>query len=115
MLKVLKIIYNGRRRNYRQHTLVPIISPFLIFTNPRSARLISGPDRKGRSSFPKVYYATQISVNPVTILMFVNNPALFEENYRRFIVGRLRTLLPIREVPIRLLAKPHRELKSSRE
>ena len=74
-----------------------------------------GSARKGRSSFPKVYYVTQISVNPVTILMFVNNPAFFEENYRRFIIGRLRTLLPIREVPIKLLAKPHRELKPGRK
>lgn len=62
--------------------------------------------KKGR---PKIYYATQIAVNPVTILMFVNRPDLFEENYRRFIVNRLRTMLPIEEVPIRLLARKHRE------
>jgi len=58
---------------------------------------------------PKIYYATQIAVNPVTILMFVNNLELFEENYRRFIIGRLQSLLPISEVPIRLLARPHRK------
>jgi len=61
---------------------------------------------KGR---PKLYYATQIAVNPVTILMFVNRSELFEENYRRFIVNRLREMLPIDEVPIRLLARPHRK------
>jgi GTP-binding protein len=58
---------------------------------------------------PKIYYATQIAVNPITILMFVNNPELFDENYRRFIVNRLRQLLPIDEVPIRLLARSHRK------
>jgi GTP-binding protein len=57
-----------------------------------------------------VYYVTQIAANPVTILMFVNNPALFDENYRRFVTGRLRDLLPVAEVPIRLLAR----LKTSR-
>jgi predicted GTPase len=41
--------------------------------------------------------------------MFVNNPRLFDDNYRRFIIGRLRNLLPIGEVPIRLLARSHRE------
>jgi len=61
---------------------------------------------KGR---PRIYYATQIATNPVTIVMFVNNPKLFDENYRRFIVGRLRELLPIAEVPIKLLARSHRE------
>ncbi len=60
-------------------------------------------------AWPKFYYATQISTNPVTILMFVNNPKLFDESYRRFIIGRLRTALPIGEVPIRLLARSHRE------
>ena len=64
---------------------------------------------RGKTGWPKIYYATQITVNPVTILMFVNRPELFEENYRRFIIGRLRELLPIDEVPIRLLARSHRE------
>ena len=65
---------------------------------------------KGRKKgWPKIYYVTQIAVNPVTILMFVNRPELFEENYRRFITNRLRSMLPIEEVPIRLLARPHRK------
>ena len=64
---------------------------------------------KGKSGWPKIYYATQISVNPIAILMFVNKPELFEENYRRFIIGRLRELLPVEEVPIRLLARSHRK------
>ncbi|UCG57220.1 MAG: ribosome biogenesis GTPase Der, partial [Phycisphaerales bacterium] len=58
-----------------------------------------------RAGFPKVYYATQISTNPITILMFVNNTGLFDENHRRFIVGRLRSMLPVGEVPIRLMAR----------
>jgi len=68
-----------------------------------------GIARSGKRGRPKIYYATQVAVNPVTILMFVNNPELFEENYRRFIVNRLRSLLPIDEVPIRLFARKHRE------
>jgi len=65
---------------------------------------------KGRKKgWPKIYYVTQVAVNPVTILMFVNRPELFEENYRRFIISRLRSILPIEEVPIRLLARKHRE------
>ncbi|MHC4417625.1 MAG: ribosome biogenesis GTPase Der [Planctomycetota bacterium] len=66
---------------------------------------------KRAKGVPKIYYATQIAVNAVSILMFVNRPELFEENYRRFIVNRLRDMLPIAEVPIRLLARSHREGK----
>jgi predicted GTPase len=40
------------------------------------------------------------------MMMFVNDPGLFDENHRRYIVGRLRDLLPVAEVPIRLLARP---------
>jgi len=65
--------------------------------------------KRSNKGWPKIYYATQVAVNPVTILMFVNKPELFEENYRRFIVNRLRSILPIDEVPIRLLARRHRE------
>ncbi len=64
---------------------------------------------RNKAGRPKIYYATQIAVNPVTILMFVNKPVLFEENYNRFIIGRLQSLLPISEVPLRLLARPHRK------
>jgi GTP-binding protein len=63
---------------------------------------------KRKAGWPKIYYATQIAVNPVTILMFVNKPELFEENYRRFILNRLQLMLPIAEVPIRLLVRSHR-------
>jgi GTP-binding protein len=66
---------------------------------------------KRAKGVPKIYYATQIAVNPISILMFVNSPELFEESYRRFIVNRLRDMLPIAEVPIRLLARSHREGK----
>jgi len=60
---------------------------------------------------PKTYYATQVAVNPVTILMFVNKPELFEENYRRYIISRLQELLPIAEVPVRLLVRSHYETR----
>jgi GTP-binding protein len=66
---------------------------------------------KRRTGWPKIYYATQIAVGPVTILMFVNKPELFDERHLRFITGRLRELLPIEEVPVRLLARSHRSRK----
>jgi GTP-binding protein len=65
--------------------------------------------KRSSRGWPKIYYATQVAVNPITILMFVNEPELFEENYLRFVVNRLRSMLPIEEVPIRLLTRRHRE------
>jgi GTP-binding protein len=64
---------------------------------------------------PKIYYATQVAINPVTILLFVNKANLFDEKYRRFIVGQLSELLPAAEVPIRLFVRAHRESASAPE
>ena len=54
---------------------------------------------------PKVYYACQLQVHPPTIGLFVNKPHLFDANYERFLINRLRDELPYSEVPIRLLIR----------
>jgi GTP-binding protein len=70
--------------------------------------------RRSGSAWPRVYYATQVATNPVTILMFVNNPKLFDENFLRYMANRLQVLLPIGEVPVRLFARSHRSESRSR-
>lgn len=52
---------------------------------------------------PKIYYATQVSVCPPSIVLFVNNAALVREQYRRFAEKRIREALPFQEVPVRLM------------
>jgi GTP-binding protein len=53
----------------------------------------------------RIYYATQTSVAPPTIVLFVNRPELVNESYRRFMINRFRELLPYAEVPIHLLVR----------
>ena len=60
-------------------------------------------------TLPRVYFATQVAVRPPTIVLSVNNPNLFREDYRRFIENRFREALPFPEVPIRLVLRAHRE------
>jgi GTP-binding protein len=64
-----------------------------------------GAAKRRSTGWPKIYYVTQVAVNPITILMFVNRPYLFDEKYLKFVVNRLHTMLPIEEVPIKLLAR----------
>lgn len=52
---------------------------------------------------PKIYYATQISTCPPTLVFFVNNPAIVREQYRRFVERRIKEILPFPEIPIRLI------------
>lgn len=50
----------------------------------------------------KVYYATQVAVQPPTIILFCNEPAAFSPTYRRYLLGVFRDMLPFGEVPIKL-------------
>jgi len=69
----------------------------------------TGATRRGKKSWPKIYYATQVAVNPITILTFVNKPELFDPVYTRYLKNKLQELLPIAEVPIRLIVRAHRK------
>jgi GTP-binding protein len=60
----------------------------------------------------RIYYATQIEVAPPSIVIFVNNPDYFDQAYSRFIINRLRDLLPYPEVPIKLVVR-RREQRSA--
>ncbi len=51
----------------------------------------------------KILYATQVGINPPTVVLVVNKPELFTHGYRRFLMNRLRDQLPFSEVPIRLV------------
>jgi GTP-binding protein len=68
-----------------------------------------GSSKKTKAGRFKIYYATQIATNPLTILMFVNDPNLFEEKHRKYIINKLRATLGIDEVPIRLVSRSHRK------
>jgi len=51
---------------------------------------------------PKIYYGTQVAVQPPTILLFSSNPAGLSKTYRRYLLGVFRDQLPFGEVPIKL-------------
>ncbi len=63
-----------------------------------------GPSHKGGKR-GKIYYAAQVDVNPPTIVLHVNAPEIFDNNYQRFLLNRLRDALPFSEVPIKLLIR----------
>lgn len=64
---------------------------------------------------PKFYYLSQVAVQPPTVVAFVNDPGLLAEDYRRFLLNRLREVLPYGEVPIRLLFRSHHRAKAGSE
>ena len=59
------------------------------------------PRSKG-GKLGKIFFASQIGVDPPTIALQVNNTELFDNNYQLFMLNRLRDALACSEVPIRL-------------
>ena len=65
--------------------------------------------RAGRSGRPsRIYYATQITAAPPTIVCFVNALDPFDATYQRYMLNQFRQRLPFSEVPIRLLFRQRR-------
>ncbi|MFR3895703.1 MAG: ribosome biogenesis GTPase Der, partial [Merdibacter sp.] len=53
----------------------------------------------------KIYYASQVSVCPPTIVLFVNDPELLHFSYKRFIENRLREAFGFEGTTIRIIAR----------
>ncbi|MFK7883301.1 MAG: ribosome biogenesis GTPase Der [Phycisphaerales bacterium] len=53
----------------------------------------------------RVYFASQVKTNPPTLVLVVNDPDRFTNNYERYMMNRFRETLPFDEVPIRLILR----------
>jgi GTP-binding protein len=71
--------------------------------NKTLERIAEKPGGTGGHAGAKIYYATQVAVRPISLLLFVNKPELFDEGYQRYLVHQLREMLGLEEVPIRLM------------
>jgi GTP-binding protein len=60
------------------------------------------PPTNGAGKQGKIYYCTQISEKPPSISIFVNDPDLFNESYRKYISSQLRIGLGFEGTCIRL-------------
>jgi GTP-binding protein len=69
----------------------------------RGALAANTPSAKRGRRTPKIFYATQVSVQPPTIVVFVNDAHLITQDYERFLLNRFRERLPYGEIPIRLV------------
>jgi GTP-binding protein len=74
------------------------------------------PMRQNRTA--RVLFATQVGIEPPTIVLKVNDPILFDDDWLRYLMGFLREQLPIKEIPIKLYLRGRDDkspVKSSRD
>lgn len=78
-------------------------------STPKLNRLIKNalvkhpPPMASNKRRPKIYYASQIGIQPPTIMLKCNNPNAFSKTYQRYLLGVLRDSLDFGEVPIRMV------------
>lgn len=66
------------------------------------AAVKNNPPAYRKNRRPKVFFATQVAIEPPTIVLKCNEPKLFDESWKRYLLGVFREELPFHEVPIRL-------------
>ncbi len=99
----VKTVVDTAQRLFRQSsTRIPTAK---LNTVIRSAVETNRPPADGRGRPVRVYYATQVEVNPPTIVLSTSAPRSITEPYKRYLVNSLRQTTPLREVPIRLLVR----------
>ena len=69
----------------------------------RATARVQPPSDKGRRL--KIYYMTQISTRPPTVVCFVNRKDLFHFSYQRYIENQIRETFGLEGTPVRLIVR----------
>ena len=77
--------------------------------NDATAR-VQPPSDKGR--YLKIYYMTQIGIQPPTFVIFCNSAELFHFSYRRYLENCLRDVFGFKGTPIKLIIRERGEEKA---
>lgn len=66
------------------------------------------PTKNGKKL--KIYFITQISTNPPTFVLFVNDPLIMHFSYKRYIENALRKAFDFSGTPIQLIIRDKKEM-----
>ncbi|HFI0462974.1 TPA: ribosome biogenesis GTPase Der [Streptococcus suis] len=93
--ELLEMIYDNRHRRVQSSVLNDVVMD-AIAINPT-------PTDKGRRL--KIYYMTQVAVNPPTFVTFVNDVELMHFSYERFLENQLRQAFYFEGTPIKIITR----------
>ncbi|MDO4701374.1 MAG: ribosome biogenesis GTPase Der [Erysipelotrichaceae bacterium] len=114
-LSYAPIIFVSAKTKQRVNDLIPLINEVYQYSNLRiatnilnevilDAQLVTpAPTHNGKRL--KIYYASQVSTAPPTIVLFVNDPELMHFSYQRYIENRLREAFGFVGTMIKILAR----------
>ena len=96
--KIFELIEKVHEQNSRRittGTLNDVVAEAVTVTAP--------PSDKGRQL--RIYYATQVSVNPPTFVLFVNDSDIMHFSYKRYLENYFRKSFGLDSTPIRLFSR----------
>ena len=114
-LNYAPILFVSALHKQRIHTILPVIdevhdySVMRIQTNVLNEVIMDAqlmtppPTHKGQRL--KIYYASQVSVAPPTIVLFVNDPELLHFSYKRYLENCLREAFSFKGTTLRIIAR----------
>ena len=94
--KILKLVDNAAEQHQRR------VSTAVVNEVLQEAVSWHTPPTSRQGKQGKIYYGTQVSVEPPSFSIFVNDPQRLGENYRRYVEGQIRKQLGFTGTPIRL-------------
>lgn len=93
--QLIEEVYDHARRRIKSSTLNDVLMD-AIAANPT-------PSTNGKRL--RVYYGTQVAVEPPTFVIFVNDPDLMHFSYERYLENRIREAFDFSGTPIHLIKR----------
>jgi GTPase len=97
--KILELVNTAAAEHKRRVTTAvvnEVIEEAISWVSPPTSR-------QGRQG--KIYYGTQVTTQPPTFVLFVNDPQRFNDNYRRYIERQFRQQLGLQGTPIKIFLR----------
>ncbi|WP_269622425.1 ribosome biogenesis GTPase Der [Prochlorococcus marinus] len=106
IFRLASLAVEQHRRRVSTSVVNEVISEALSWRSPPTSR----GGRQGR-----LYYATQVASAPPSFTLFVNEPKLFGDSYRRYIERQLREGLGFEGTPLKLFWRGKQQREVERE
>lgn len=114
-LSYAPIAFVSAKTGARVNTLLPLIDqvhdactmrvPTNVLNDVIMDAQMMNPPKPHNGKQLRIYYASQVSVSPPTILIFVNEPELFHFSYKRYLENKLHEAFGFIGTPIRIHAR----------
>lgn len=106
LLPVVQTVLENHQKRLSTSVVNEVLKEALMWQSPPT-------NRQGKQG--KIYYGTQVSSQPPAFALFVNEPKLFKDTYRRYLEKQFRSQLNLEGTPIRFLWRGKTERQADRD